>query len=70
MPHLDANALESDPEGIAFLRDVIGNRQEKSWPAPIAQLELLAQAKSMPEPLQNSRRRGRGRTAPRFEVVD
>ena len=25
MPHLDANALNSDPDGLAFLRDVLGN---------------------------------------------
>ena len=24
MPHLDANALESDPEGMAFVQEVIG----------------------------------------------
>jgi hypothetical protein len=34
MPHLDANALETDPEGGAFLRDVIGKPTatvEPSW---------------------------------------
>ena len=25
MPHLDANALNVDPDGLAFLRDVLGN---------------------------------------------
>ena len=35
MPHLDANALESDPEGMAFLQTVIGKRpgQKGSWSA-------------------------------------
>jgi len=36
MPHLDANALENDPEGMAFLRDVLGKRsaQGGSWSGP------------------------------------
>ena len=34
MPHLDAGVLESDPDGMAFLRDVIGDGQAKSWPVP------------------------------------
>lgn len=25
MPHLDANVLTTDPEGLSFLRDVLGN---------------------------------------------
>ena len=35
MPHLDANALESDPKGMDFLRDVIGNPSARtgSWKA-------------------------------------
>ena len=35
MPHLDASALESDPECMAFLREVIGKRpgQQGSWTA-------------------------------------
>jgi hypothetical protein len=53
MPHLDANALESDPKGMAFLRDVIADRKlAKSWPVrrprPLAELE----AKSLATPLQ------------------
>ncbi len=73
MPHLDATALESDPEGMAFLRDVIGSRQPtKSWPVPTSKPlpELRAQAKSLAKPLQDSRRLGRRRRAPCFEVVD
>ena len=49
MPHLDANALESDPEGMAFLRGVMGDRQPaRSWPVrtPKTLPELLVQAKS------------------------
>jgi hypothetical protein len=35
MPHLDANALESDPKGMDFLRDVMGNPSARtgSWKA-------------------------------------
>ena len=70
MPHLDANALESDPEGMAFLRDVLGKPRSLSGTATTALAELLANTKSLPKPLQDSRRRGRARRAPRFEVVD
>ena len=43
MPHLDANALENDPKGMAFLRDVLGKRSGRagSWngaPTPLAAL--------------------------------
>ena len=34
MPHLDASALESDPDGMAFLQAVIGKRLtavQPSW---------------------------------------
>ena len=35
MPHLDANALENDPNGMAFLRDVLGKPSGRagSWNA-------------------------------------
>ena len=38
MPFLDANALETDPEGMAFLRAVLGPpaRKQSSAPAPDA----------------------------------
>jgi hypothetical protein len=32
MPHLEANALASDPEGVALLRDVIGERSGRAGP--------------------------------------
>jgi hypothetical protein len=43
MPHLDANALENDPKGMAFLRDVLGKPSGRagSWnaaPTPLAVL--------------------------------
>ena len=56
MPHLDANALESDPEGLAFLRDVLGTHSTRtgSWHAapkpdaalrpPISRLRRVAAA--------------------------
>jgi hypothetical protein len=65
MPFLDANALKSDPQGMAFLRAVIGKRQP--WRASGA---LLAKAKSLPKPLQDYRGRDRGARPARFEVID
>ena len=43
MPHLDANALENDPKGVAFLRDVLRKPLGRagSWngaPTPLAVL--------------------------------
>ena len=37
MPHLNADALESDPKGLAFLRDVIGKPSNRSgsWHATV-----------------------------------
>ena len=32
MPALDANALNTDPEGLAFLRDVLGTAGETASP--------------------------------------
>ena len=32
MPVLDASALNTDPEGLAFLRDVLGTEAEKVSP--------------------------------------
>lgn len=34
MPFLDAKALETDPEGMAFLRAVIGPKNRRKQPAP------------------------------------
>ncbi len=34
MPVLDARALETDPEGMSFLRDVLGRAQPAKSPAP------------------------------------
>jgi hypothetical protein len=36
MPFLDAEALKSDPEGLAFLRSVIAPQSKCSWPGPKA----------------------------------
>ena len=32
MPHLDARALQNDPEGLAFLRDVLGTGSARPRP--------------------------------------
>jgi len=34
MPFLDARALETDPEGMAFLRSVIGQKSRRKKAAP------------------------------------
>ena len=34
MPFLDAKALETDPEGMAFLRSVIGQKSRRKKAAP------------------------------------
>jgi hypothetical protein len=43
MPHLDANALENDATGMAFLRDVLGkpSRRAGSWNAAPTLLAVL-----------------------------
>jgi hypothetical protein len=53
MPVLDATALETDPDGMAFLRSVIGTEPEKAPPASSARRRRLArpsQGCRKPEP--------------------
>ena len=51
MPHLDANALESDPEGTAFLRDVIGKP-----PSPAGSWHATAKPYGALRPVSRGRR--------------
>lgn len=44
MPFLDAKALETDPDGMAFLRSVIGGDREQDKPA---RLRLLGEKPSV-----------------------
>lgn len=36
MPHLDARALDTDPEGMALLRRAIAPETAAAFPAPVA----------------------------------
>jgi len=56
MPFLDAKALETDPEGMAFLRSVIGQKSRRKKAAPdVSRAVGQPPAQAVPPPDPESR---------------